>query len=222
MQLERPHRRRPKKRDDEQPTMTASEARQHINRISNSFDRMDHIIELYKFQTGVTFDVDEWERILGEKWTSCDRIRTSLANLRLCLGTRGPKRNMMTAEENAAYDALPDTVSVYRGCDKSAMTGACWSLNRRVANRFPFLIRFRAISPVLVTARVKKNRILAVKLGRGEEEIITFSARRVNVEPANPALAEEYGEEVRQGIERLYGSFFSSGGAATNTPQVES
>src|SRR5271170_6822626 len=122
MKLEAPHRRRPKKQDDERSPMTASEAREHIDRISNSFDRMDHIIELYKFQTGVTFDVDEWERILGEKWTSCDRIRTSLTNLRRCLGTRGPKRTMMTPEENAAYDALPDTVTVYRGCDQSVMT----------------------------------------------------------------------------------------------------
>jgi len=34
----------------------------------------------------------------------------------------------------------------------------------------------------MITARVKKDHILAVKLSRGEKELITFSARRVAVE----------------------------------------
>jgi hypothetical protein len=35
--------------------------------------------------------------------------------------------------------------------------------------------------PVLITARVKKQGVLALKIDRGEAEVITFAARRVKV-----------------------------------------
>jgi hypothetical protein len=103
-----------------------------------------------------------------------------------------PLRPVMTTQENAAYDALPDTVECFRGCDRSVLTGASWSLDWEIANSFPFTNRYRAPSPVVVTARVKKDRILAIKLGREESEIITFSARRLKVKPADADRASAY------------------------------
>jgi hypothetical protein len=54
---------------------------------------------------------------------------------------------------------------------------------REVAARFPTLNRYRQAEPLLVTATVRRDRVLAVKLGRGELELVTFHARRVAVEP---------------------------------------
>lgn len=57
---------------------------------------------------------------------------------------------------------------------------------------FPFTHRYRVPTPVVVTARAMKNRILALKLNRGESEIITFSAGKVKVEPAEVDAATAY------------------------------
>jgi hypothetical protein len=99
---------------------------------------------------------------------------------------------MMDRAENNAYDALTETVTVFRGCDAECLTGLTWTLNKQVANSFPFLTRFKANVPVLIRARAKKSRILAVKLERGEIEIITFSPRRMEVIPADETSARAF------------------------------
>lgn len=131
-------------------------------------------------------------KLLGEHWTSCDNIREYLPVLKKVLGLYGPIRDMMSPEENTAYDALPQVVTCYRGCDSSFLTGASWTLDWEVANRFPFLNRYKVPSPVVVTARAKKERILALKLDRDEVEIITFSPRRIRIDPANEQRASLY------------------------------
>ena len=50
----------------------------------------------------------------------------------------------------------------YRGCDASRVLGASWSLDRAIANSFPFRPRYQASDAVLVTAVVRNDRILAV------------------------------------------------------------
>ncbi len=92
------------------------------------------------------------------------------------------------------YDALPEVVTIYRGCDagSASLPGICWSLNKDVANRCPFLSRFRAKKPTVLTACVPKHWILAVKLERQEEEIITFAADVKSIRPADRDRADVY------------------------------
>jgi hypothetical protein len=97
---------------------------------------------------------------------------------------------MMSPEENAAYDALPDKVIVYRGCGKTNMMGMSWSLDREIANRFPHTQRYKVCEPLLITATVPKSRVLAVKLDRAENEVLTFSAKLVFQEPSIPPTSE--------------------------------
>ena len=52
-------------------------------------------------------------------------------------------------------------------------------MNPDVARGFVKLARYRVPDPVLVTAIVRKQDVLAIKLDRQEEEVITFKARRV-------------------------------------------
>jgi hypothetical protein len=73
-------------------------------------------------------------------------------------------------------------VTVYRGCSARYMRGVSWTLDQQVARKFPFLDWYRVSDPVLVTATVRKEHVLAVFLGREEQEIVTFKARRVSVE----------------------------------------
>ena len=104
---------------------------------------------------------------------------------------------MMTAEENLAYDALPEVVTIYRGCDASTASspGACWTAQKDVANLYPFLSRFKVSKPTLLTATVQKKWILAVQLVRNEEEIITFAADVKTIRPADPDRAKAYDVE---------------------------
>ncbi len=109
--------------------------------------------------------------------------------LRSVLGMTGPIREMMDAEENAVYDRLPDTVTLFRGCNEEFQKGLCWSLDEKIANAFPFQIRFKAKKPLLIRARAKKDRILAIKLDRNETEIIVFSPRVSKIRDADEAAA---------------------------------
>jgi hypothetical protein len=124
----------------------------------------------------------DWLTLLGQAWPSCDNIRNHLTELRPLLGSEGPLLPMMTEEERAVYHNFSDRVTIYRGCSAGHLTGASWTLDERVARKFPFLARYRAADPVLVTATVRKQNILAVLLGRREQEIVTFKARRMSVE----------------------------------------
>ena len=157
-----------------------------VARDTDSFERMDKLVSLHSEMSH-----QDWLRLIGEYWSVCDTIHEHRLTLRRILGTKGPIRLMMSEEENAAYDALPELVTIYRGCGVTLL-GASWSLDRAVANSFPFTNRYRVSDPILITATVKKQNILCVKLDREESEIVTFSAKRQKFEPADPLLAAEY------------------------------
>ena len=88
---------------------------------------------------------------------------------------------MMTLEERELYQTLPEQFEIFRGCGPDNMEGACWSLDPDVASRFPTLHRYQQTEPLLVTAIVQREQVLAVKLDRQEAEIITFYAKRLEV-----------------------------------------
>ena len=149
-----------------------------IVRFADSYSRLEIVLSLHSRMQN-----NDWFRLLGEMWSICDNIASHRLSLRNLIGTKGPVREMMDEAEETAYDLLPETITVFRGCGAHNMIGASWTTDRSVAERFPFQRRYRTKDPFLVTGRVKKKNILAVKLDREEYEIITFSARRVAVEP---------------------------------------
>ena len=101
--------------------------------------------------------------------------------LKRLLHGRGPRPLMMTPDEQAAFDALPDTLTVYVAAVSTIFAGprGPWTLTLPPASRF--LNRYRVDYPLLVTARVRKANAVALKLERNEREIITFAARRIAI-----------------------------------------
>jgi uncharacterized protein len=181
-------------RSEEEADALLEEVRRQILLRSNSVNRMDRLLDycplLRPYGLGSRIiQFREWLHLVGENWSSCDVITPYRKTLKSVLGHTGPIRELMDAEENAAYDMLQDTVTVYRGCDANQQKGLCWSLDEQKANAFPFQSRFRAKEPVLIRARAKKIRILALKLDRNEAEIIAFSPRIYKVQPADEAAA---------------------------------
>lgn len=149
--------------------------------MASSYSRLKTVISLLW-----VMEYREWLKILGVAWSNCDNIAQYRRCLKSYIGVAGPIKDMMNDAELAAFDALPETITVYRGCGSHNRAGASWTLDRSVAERFPFYSRYRAKEPLLVTGRVKKMNVLAIKLDRDEFEIITFSARRVKVESLAP------------------------------------
>jgi hypothetical protein len=157
------------------------DALEHVYRYFDSYSRMDEVLTFKSRLNRV-----DWLRLLGEVWSDIDNTSMYYNRLRSILKTTGPIRELMTPDENAAYDALPETVTVYRGCGRVNMMGMSWSLDRETANSFPHKVE----EPLLVTATVPKSRVLAVKLDRGEHEVLTFSAKLVYQEPSMPPTSE--------------------------------
>ena len=75
-------------------------------RFANSFNRMERVLE-----SRYELNREDWLRLLGKEWPCSDRIRHYRLELRKILGTSGPIREMMTAEENIAYDRIPESGS---------------------------------------------------------------------------------------------------------------
>jgi hypothetical protein len=155
------------------PTTTIDEAVEEIFRACNSYERMDAVLDLLG-----DIDFSDWLAVLGQIWSSADNVglyRDDLVEV-LTDWMDNPHTvipELMTPEEMAAFEALPDEVTIYRGCCvANNRSGLSWSLSREVASRFPFLTRYRASDPVLLTAKVPKSRIAAIKLERDEQEVI--------------------------------------------------
>lgn len=150
----------------------------------DSYSRLGCLCDLFR-----ELSYADWLALMGEHWSCCDNIGPSRLLLRQLLPEWGPVPDLMTLQECAAWEALPERLTVYRGCGLINMRGASWSLSRDTAAAFPFLNRYRQAEPLLVTATVRRDRVLAVKLDRQEMEIVTFDARRVAVEPLPPPAA---------------------------------
>lgn len=144
----------------------------------DSYSRLPQLLEL-----AGRMERREWLQLLGREWSSCDNIGPHRLQLRALLPPAGPVPELMESAEADAYLALPDRLTIYRGCGERNLLGASWSLERETAARFPLIHRYRQARPLLVTATVRKAHVLAVKLDRQEAEIITFRARRVSIEP---------------------------------------
>lgn len=163
-------------------TLSLIDATRHVDRHSNSYSRLEMVLTLRG-----RMERPDWLRLLGDQWSGCDNIYQFKAELRRILGTRGPINELMTEEELVVYQGLPATITIYRGCGPKNINGASWSLARDVASAFPFFMRYLTERPLLITATVAKERVLAVKLDREEAELITFSARLVYKQAAiNP------------------------------------
>ena len=131
----------------------------------------------------------DWLRLLGDEWSGFDNISHHIDGLidsPLCwmfeLGAR-VKHEMMTTAEQAAFNALPDTFTVYRGCHCVNKWGLSWTLSREIAEEFPTLNRYqrRDQQALLITAQVKKSEVIAVKLDREESEIITRHPKCISI-----------------------------------------
>jgi hypothetical protein len=114
----------------------------------------------------------------GEQWM----YRDLTSELRDAIRDRAlPVRGMMTSEEQRVLERLPEVLTVYRGTWAGAPVGASWSLRRRTAATF-WADEHGVAIDLLLTGRVAKSAVIALKLGRGEHEIISVGVEVVGRE----------------------------------------
>lgn len=79
---------------------------------------------------------------------------------------------IMDEDEMAAFNALPELITVYRGTQKGLPLGLSWTTDRERAEWFAN--RFGRDDPVVTEGTVNKGDVLAYFLGRGESEIVVL------------------------------------------------
>jgi hypothetical protein len=151
--------------------------------------RMDALLTMQSY-----IEEEEWFRLLGRHWSACDRIGADGKVLRRILRSATPVQidMMMTDRERAFRDQLPEKFIAYRGCYELNRDGLSYSSRKEIAEKFPFLARYRQQSgqPLLLTARVDRIKAI-VKLDRGEREIIAVNRRIVCTEPLHAAPTDK-------------------------------
>jgi hypothetical protein len=154
-------------------------------RFTNSYNRLPTLLDAYKRGWGRRHP-DTWFAVLSECWSSCDNISRFQRELETIFRRhRGLWVEMTPSNERQSLDALPQVVTVFRGCGTENKLGLSWSLSREIAAGFPFLHRYKTPNPLLITARIKRANIVGLMFeDRGEDEVIAL------VSPAN-VVSEE-------------------------------
>ena len=87
----------------------------------------------------------------------------------------GDPRRILTGEDLAFFDSLPDRFTIYRGArgitPEKIAAGVCWTTKREVAEWFAL----RGDEPVVMTARCRKAYVRLAKAS--EFEIVTVPER---------------------------------------------
>ncbi len=85
-----------------------------------------------------------------------------------------PVEAFMSPVELDSFRRWPNTITVFRGCQKSTMAGFSWSLDQAVARTFATRALNEAEngSSVVIRLDIPKNRILCYFTDMGEEEVL--------------------------------------------------
>lgn len=114
---------------------------------------------------------EKYWSLLASIWTDTENAWQNLEQWRELFNSDRPKRErLMDRDEILAYDSLPDTVKVYRGCQKGINEdGISWTLKRDKAEWFATRL---GKDGVVLEKEVQKKDIIAVFTNRNEFEVI--------------------------------------------------
>jgi hypothetical protein len=115
-------------------------------------------------------DRNYWEH-LACIWADTENGWQNLSEWqRLFDSDRPERRYLMDTYDFQAYSNLPDMVTVYRGCQKNQNeNGLSWTFDKEKAQFFATRLGKKGI---VLEKSVNKNQIVAVLLGRNEQEVI--------------------------------------------------
>ena len=156
--------------------------------VKQAYDKNDwlHVIWLherpYRMQAllnleDLVTDDAEWWPLVRDVWTDSENIWQHTSSwYRVLVDEARPHRELlMTDDEHAALAAMPDTLTVYRGCLVEVNEdGLSYTLDRARAEWFAkrFMRGGDDEEQIVVRAKIRKANVIAYLTGRGEDEVI--------------------------------------------------
>lgn len=152
-----------------------------------------HALWKIAVEHGAEISNEDYWGLVGAVWVDSENIWQNEEEWEYLFASERPGReHMMDEEEQAALAALPDTLTVYRGCTAELNEdGLSWTLDRNRA--VWFAKRFAGVhegEPVVHVGEVSKSQVIAHFLGRNESEIVVSepdAVRRDHLEDAEYA-----------------------------------
>jgi hypothetical protein len=123
----------------------------------------------------------EWGNMCDAPWS----WRSIIADILRRACSKVSLAEVLPPEARGFFDALPDLVSVLRGCEQGRERGLHWTTSRATAEKFASGQRCINPRPTLVTAQIPKRYIFAVFDNRNEAEIV-LDPRRLRRLSASP------------------------------------
>lgn len=127
-----------------------------------AFQEIEHLLS----------DTAYW-KLVADIWTDTENQWQNHQEWKDLMGSDRPSRNyLMDEKEFNTLLALPDVVTIYRGCQKGINEhGLSWTLDKSIAQWFSTRLD-RDGEPIVLERTVPKSDIIAVFTGRGESEVI--------------------------------------------------
>ena len=150
--------------------------------LCDSYSRLDFLIDIWD-----SYSEDVFLKMFFNWWTSCDTTPLNIEHITNILGELeqlGSLQLKYAMPENLAeYLALPDELTVFRGCYAFNDDGICFSTDKQTAINFVNHARYKADGnqPILLTGKVKKADCLFFN-DRKESEILSLSVEIVKRE----------------------------------------
>jgi len=163
------------------------------------FHRSLYAYVLYEMSDEILDDKAYW-KIVGQAWVGCDNNTEDMMRwMSLLFSDRPCKECIMADYDKKVYDALPEVMTVYRGCNKYTKHGMSWTLDRAVAEKFRrtrhciWVPRTRSgklgkfVTPRtrILEMTIPKSAVIAYFGDRDESEILTFVRYRKTKEVTN-------------------------------------
>jgi hypothetical protein len=109
-------------------------------------------------------------------WPVCDETwnqRNALRSLSRKKAVLAPAVDYYDSDARTFFDSLPNVVTIYRGCSRNRWRGISWTTDEDVAASFAHGHRSIPVpDPVIITADIPREWILAVSVDRDESEVI--------------------------------------------------
>ncbi|MDE4303655.1 hypothetical protein PXK30_09440 [Phaeobacter gallaeciensis] len=151
--------------------MNPSEAVAYLNRWYGSHERVEPLLAIMQ-----DMEPREALELFRDEWSGCDDTRaytTHVVDTLEAISYDLDWRDVLTDDDRKKFDALPDQIMVWRGSDESTIKGACWSLDRKVAEKFARGHRMMCNPrPTLARAVVSKWDVLFFFTDRNESEVL--------------------------------------------------
>jgi len=152
------------------------------------FSSFDRSIALWEATVDESADIF-WPVFL-ENWCICDGLWPMRQIMRSTLRCRVAELSpigFLSPADRDFYDALPDRMTVLRGCSRRRVRGLPWTTDRERAEFFARGGRLgRQPDPVIACAEIAKADIFFVSTGRDESEVVLdpYSIKRLRLESA--------------------------------------